>query len=283
MIKTNLHTHSLYCDGKCSLEEMILSAIEKEYKILGFSSHAPVPFDNAFSIKNQDAMLDYVAEIKHLKKKYIQKIDIYLSLEIDYIPNLTTSFAEFKQKADLDYTIGAVHLVKSPSGALWFIDGGKHEVYDNGLKNLFDNDIKKAVKTYYYQINEMLEKENPDILAHFDKIKMHNQHRYFSEDDKWYVNLVNESLDLIKETNTLLEVNTRGIYKKRCQDLFPDIPVLKQALAMNIPICVNSDAHHTEDFDKALDIALQRVALSGYKEVFYFKDKEWHGQGIEIN
>ena len=39
MIKQNLHTHSLYCDGKDSFEEMIQTAIEKEFTILGFSSH----------------------------------------------------------------------------------------------------------------------------------------------------------------------------------------------------------------------------------------------------
>ena len=30
MIKTNYHTHTLYCDGKNSPEEVILSAIEKK-------------------------------------------------------------------------------------------------------------------------------------------------------------------------------------------------------------------------------------------------------------
>ena len=39
-IKTNFHTHSIFCDGKSTLEENVLSAIEKEIKILGFSSHS---------------------------------------------------------------------------------------------------------------------------------------------------------------------------------------------------------------------------------------------------
>ncbi len=280
MIKTNLHTHSVYCDGKNALEEMVLSAIDKKYQILGFSSHAPVPFESKFAIKNEDALLEYATEVRQLKEKYASKIDIYCSLEIDYISNVTTSFAEFKQKASLDYTIGGIHLVKNPNGKLWFIDGGNHEVYDEGLKTLFDNNIKKAVTTYYYQVNEMIEQEKPDIVAHLDKIKMHNRNRYFLENEKWYVDLVYESLALIKEKDTVLEVNTRGIYKKRSHDLFPDIPVLKKAFAMNIPICINSDAHHIDDFDKAIDVAIQRVSLSGYKEIYYFKNGDWHSQTI---
>jgi histidinol-phosphatase (PHP family) len=36
---TNLHTHSLYCDGAATIEEMIVSAIENGFDSLGISSH----------------------------------------------------------------------------------------------------------------------------------------------------------------------------------------------------------------------------------------------------
>ena len=39
MIKTNYHTHSTFCDGKNTPEEMVLKAIEDNFDILGFSSH----------------------------------------------------------------------------------------------------------------------------------------------------------------------------------------------------------------------------------------------------
>ena len=37
MIKTNYHTHTSFCDGKSTAEQMILSAIDKKFDILGFS------------------------------------------------------------------------------------------------------------------------------------------------------------------------------------------------------------------------------------------------------
>ena len=37
MIKTNYHTHTTYCDGVNTAEEMIQTAIEKHFSILGFS------------------------------------------------------------------------------------------------------------------------------------------------------------------------------------------------------------------------------------------------------
>ncbi|NLB34196.1 MAG: histidinol phosphate phosphatase, partial [Tissierellia bacterium] len=38
MHKTNLHTHSFYCDGKNSPEEMVLAAIKNNFNSLGISS-----------------------------------------------------------------------------------------------------------------------------------------------------------------------------------------------------------------------------------------------------
>lgn len=36
----NLHTHTIYCDGKDTPEEMILAACEKGFTSLGFSGHS---------------------------------------------------------------------------------------------------------------------------------------------------------------------------------------------------------------------------------------------------
>ena len=35
-MKQNLHTHSIFCDGKDTIEEMTLEAISKGFDILGF-------------------------------------------------------------------------------------------------------------------------------------------------------------------------------------------------------------------------------------------------------
>ena len=42
MIKSNFHTHTYFCDGKDSPEEMVLSAIERGFTTLGFSIHSYV-------------------------------------------------------------------------------------------------------------------------------------------------------------------------------------------------------------------------------------------------
>lgn len=280
MIKANLHTHSLYCDGKASLREVAETAIQKGFSILGFSSHAPVPFQNSFSIKDDNDLLKYVKEIHQLQKEFNQDIRIYLSLEIDYIPQVTRPFSDFRNTYHLDYTIGSVHLVKNDNDELWFIDGPDPEIYDEGLNNGFGGDIYKGVKAYFDQINEMITTEKPDMVGHLDKIKMHNKSRYFEEDEIWYKKLVDEALDYIKANDTILEVNTRGIYRGRCRSLFPGREILKKAQKMNIPISLNSDAHKPHELDGYYPEARNILTEVGYSEVYYFNDDNWKAYSL---
>ena len=259
----NLHTHSNFSDGKASAEEVVTEAIKQGLKVLGFSDHSPVPFENNFAIKS-DEIGNYISTIKSLKEKYKNEIDIICSMEMDFIPGIVKDFRKTKMELGLDYLIGSVHLVGNNTEKLWFIDGSKVETYDEGLNNYFNGDIKKGVKAFFYQYNEMIETEEFDIVGHFDKIKMHNRGRYFSEDDKWYRDYLMETLTLIKEKSLIVEINTRGIYKKRSEDFYPStwlFPIMKE---MKIPVVISSDAHKAEELTlcfKEAEEALKNAGL----------------------
>ena len=265
----NLHTHTNFCDGSDHPEEYIKVAIEKGLKILGFSSHAPVPFENKFAIKNKAGLTDYCTSILELKEKYKEQIEVYLGLEFDYIPGITHAFDTVKLKHKLDYTIGAIHHVKSENG-LWFIDGPFNERYENGLRDFFNGDIKKAVSTYFKQINEMITNEKPDIIAHFDKIKMHNRGRFFTEDERWYKDLVHETIELLHENDTIVEINTRGIYRKRSESFFPGNWIVKLLKEKGIRITISSDAHKPDEITLLLTEANMVAKEVGYNEVYVY-------------
>lgn len=271
----NLHTHTHYCDGSSKPEEYIQKAIDLGFHTLGFSSHAPLPSPNKFGIEESEVK-NYVADVRALQQKYKNKLSLYLSLEIDFIPGIIDDFQELKKACNLDYIIGSVHLVKAENDSnLWFIEGGKHEVYDAGLEKVFGGDIKKGVKAYYHQINKMLSTQDFDILGHFDKVKMHNKDRYFTEDESWYLSLVDESLDHIQSKGVIVEVNTRGIYKGRSKSLFPGIEVLKKIKDRRIPITVSSDAHTPEELPLLLKETIVVLSQLGFKELMCFGEMGW--------
>jgi len=279
----NLHTHSKFCDGSGEPEEYIVSAIEKNFHTLGFSSHAPVPFQNKFAIKDEEELQEYCKTVRNLQEKYQSRILICLGLEADYIQGVSRDFAAFRQSYDLDYIIGSVHLVKNADDPrLWFIDGSKVETYSEGLENIFGGDVRKAITAFYRQQIQMLNTQKVDIIGHFDKIKMHNRNRYFKEDESWYRELVMELVETIEKKEIIVEVNTRGIYKKRSEDLYPGQWILKILNEKNIPITLSADAHKPQEVDGFYPETIEMLRNIGYKSLVYFSGGSWREQEISF-
>ena len=97
MQKFNHHTHTLFCDGKAEPEAYIKAAIEENMSLLGFSSHAPLPYENNYAMQFEDYE-KYINTLDNLKQKYHAKIEIYKALELDFIPNVSFPFEAFKER-----------------------------------------------------------------------------------------------------------------------------------------------------------------------------------------
>jgi len=275
----NFHTHTRFCDGSAEPEKYVEEAIRQGFSALGFSGHAPVAFANGFAIKQQE-LPEYCQTVRQLQKKYQEQIEIYLGMEIDYIPCLADDFSVF-DSCGLDYAIGSVHLITLPGKeALWFIDGPLREIYDQGLEDLFNGDIRQAVTAYYHQVNRMIETQRFDVVGHMDKIKMHNQNRYFTEDEKWYCQLVSETIELIAERRLIVEVNTRGIYKKRSDALFPGNDILEQLYQRNIPIIISSDAHQPAEIANCFEQAAGILRSIGFKSQMKLTADGWISESL---
>ncbi len=218
----------------------------------------------------------YCSEILLLREKYKEHIEIFLSLEIDYVPEMSEDFVFLKNKYHLHYTLGAVHLVKNPNNntGFWFIDGPVSN-YDTGLIKIFNNDIHLAVETFFKQLNEMVITQKPDIIAHFDKIKMNNRQRYFKENEKWYLDLLQKTIEIIAKSDCIVEVNTRGIYTGKCESLYPGEAVLKQFFEMNIPVTISSDAHKPADINSYFSETKKILKDIGYQSIRVLQDGRW--------
>lgn len=273
------HTHTHYCDGKAEAEAFVKRAIEFQMKAVGFSSHAPFPVEVSWNM-HENQLKNYVNEINSLKRKFREKLDIYLSLEIDYIPGVTKPFDQIKKECGLDYTIGSVHLIKSPVKNEYLFLDGPDTNYTHGLECLYHGDIKKMVRDYFYQVNEMILEQKPDVIGHIDKIKMNNKGRYFSENEKWYQNLLEESIDLIKETDSIVEINTRGLYTKKSPAFYPDMNFAKICQKHKIPMTISTDAHHPDELLLYFDEAAIMLKESGYDSIRIYDKGRWREEAI---
>lgn len=272
---SNYHGHSNYCDGHGNLEEYVKQAIKLGIKTLGISSHAPLPFETKWSMP-VEKLPDYMADMLSLKQKYAGEIELYTGLEVDYIPDVMSPHHPSVQALALDYTVGSVHYVDAfPDGVPFEADGSR-EVFINAIHQMFDGDERKLVSRYFELVQHMLRDAQPTILGHLDKIKIHNSKgKVFDEGADWYRKLVQETLDVAATSGTILEVNTRGIYKKKCSETYPSPWILKQAYERGISITLNSDAHHIREITGAFEQAAHTIKACGYRHILQLHGGEW--------
>lgn len=274
----NYHTHSTFSDGKDCPETIIQKAIEKGITHLGFSDHAPLPFENDFAIPEVQ-LLEYVKQIRALQQQFKDEIAITLGLEADFIPSYSTNFNTLRELGKLDYVIGGVHIVEKNKNR-WFIDGPDRSIFDQGLEAFFGNDIKQAVKSFFRQTNEMIQQEKFEVIAHFDKICMHNQNRFFSNSDHWFLKLVYETVELLKAKDIIVEINVRGIYKGRSEETFPSRSIWPLLLEKKIPIMLASDAHKSTDLGLLFPEITEKLKASGFSETVFLENGCWNYQEL---
>ncbi len=268
------HSHSFFCDGKNSIDQMVQSAFDKGMAAIGISSHAPLKIENPWSLKLEETD-NYYKEIDQAKIKYSNKIMVFKSLEIDFIPGLTYDFDFFRKGGNLDYTIGSIHLVLSPqTNKIWFIDGEKKQCIDS-LQDAFNGNVRMAIEQFYAQTREMILQQKPTIIGHLDKVMMHLTDQGIDTQSDWYLDQIEQTLNLIKLQGCIVEVNTRGIYRKKHPTTFPSPDILKQMLNREIPIVISTDAHHVDDLTAEYQSTRLNLIQMGFRHQSYFDGRTW--------
>ena len=276
---TNLHTHTLYCDGKCKAEEMIREAIKHNFQSIGISTHGPVPFETDWTI--QVSNIDkYIEEVTFLKEKYKNEIDVFLGMEIDYIPGIGFNELSKMLIKKLDYYIGSVHcLGVLNNGAVWTVDYSMEQL-QAGINENYQGNVRLAVESYYNLISQMAEDYEPPVIGHIDLIKKLNNNLLFNEKEEWYETAVEKCLDIIKGTKSIIEINTGGMARGYTSEQYPSTFILKMIKEKNIPIIINSDAHTQEYIDYKFCEMYKLVHDLGFEEISYLTKNGWAIQEI---
>lgn len=244
---SNIHTHTTYCDGKNTIEENILMAINKGFISIGFSGHSHFDYDiSSMSVANT---IKYLEDIKKYKEIYKDKIEVYAGIEGDYYSNLSK---DTDIEMGLDYRIGSVHFIEDDEGNYYPIDNSEDKfIY---ALNYF-SDIKEIAKRYYNNIIKMIKTQKPDIIGHLDLIRKYNKNnKYFNVYDKWHIDLIDNVLLAIKDYNKnnglmMIEINTGKVKEDNLKAYYPNDLTIKRILELDIPIIVNTDCHVADKLD----------------------------------
>ncbi|MBN1295797.1 histidinol-phosphatase [bacterium] len=267
----NLHTHSLYCDGKKSPRKYAVSACDNGLSILGFSGHAPIPYppgadDLGVSwCTSLESLHYYLEAVRELRTEFSGRLSILQGMEVDYIPHILGPAHPTLKIMGLDYIIGSVHVAgRRPDGTIWTVDC-RTETFRDGVDTIFGGSIEQMVKEYYRRIREMVTNQPPDIVGHLDLVKKNNQAlQFLDEAAGWYRAEVFETLDAIAQAGCIVEVNTGGMAREYTQEPYPSLFILQRCRELGIPVAISSDAHSPKKITAFFDVALNRLKEAGY-------------------
>ena len=267
---TNYHTHSKWCDGKGNPEAYVIEAIKRGMYALGFSIHSPVPFKSVWNAKYENLMF-YLSEIEQLKEKYKGQIRIYSGMESDFIEDIVSP-STYKHLG-LEYTIGGVHFLKKFNEKEYFDFDDSPEKFQRGIDEIFNGKVELMVKFYYEQVIKMLETDPPDIISHLDLImKFNKDNRFFNSSEKWYKDIVMQTLEIISKNNCILEINSRSFMKGLLSEFHPATWIIKESKKMNIPFILCADAHKPHEVNSFLKEEAELLKTCGYNEIMIFNE-----------
>lgn len=256
-IEKDGHIHSPYCPHgtRDTFEMYVKQALKRGLKEMTFTEH--MPFRDVF-IENKafldecvlkiDDVSKYINDIKAIKNEYSNEIKINIGFEVDYVEGYEEGTEELLNKYgnEIEDSILSVHFVKYNS-KYYAIDmlsdfellldklGRIEEVY-----NLYFNTLLKSIRAD-------LGKYKPKRIGHPTLVRIFNKKYPFEYNN---VELIKSIIDEINKRGYELDLNTAGLRKPYCGEIYPSGLFMRMAKENNVRFVYGSDSHKSEDVGK---------------------------------
>ena len=246
---------------------------------LGFSGHNVLPFETDWTMP-AGHLSSYLHDVREARELYRGRVEIYLGIEADFIPGLTSPAHERIRALGLDYVLGSVHFIGPNAGDhQWTVDGPRSEL-EEAIRLGFQGDARKLVERYYQLLAEMARTAPPDIVSHFDVVKKNNSDgSLFSEEERWYREAVRMALGAVRSSGSVLEINTGALVRSTNGTYYPSPWILQEAWALDIPVMINADAHDPAHIDARFTEAAEILRDAGFRSQRQLTAEGW----IDVN
>ena len=234
------HNHTYRCNHASGSErEYIENAISAGIKVLGFSDHAPMPFQGeyySYFRMKLDETEDYIKTLESLRDEYKNDIKIRIGFEAEYYPDVFLRMIDFLSPYPYEYLILGQHALGN-------------EQNDHYCSRKTTDEIQ--LTRYVDQVIEGLSTGKFLYIAHPDILN-------FIGDTDFYKREMSRLCRFASQHNIPLEINILGIREKRN---YPNIEFWKLAAVHNCKAVLGADAHQTqhvcdpENIKKARELA----------------------------
>lgn len=250
----NLHTHTTYCDGNFTPEEIVKTAIEKGFSYIGFSGHSYTFFDESYAMSKENTE-KYITDVNSLKEKYDGKIKILCGIEKDAFSDYPTD--------RFDYTIASCHYVKV--GDSYYSVDHTPEIQAETIKEIFGGDPYAYAENYFETAGNM----SGDIIGHFDLVtKFDREEKIFTTKEERYKKAALSALEKLLEKNSVFEVNTGAIARGYKDAPYPAMWLLEVLRKYNARVLITSDFHRNDTLDCAFVKTEKMLSDMGFKDFY---------------
>ena len=248
--KFNYHTHTKYCGHASSepAEDYIQKAIQAGMKQLGFSDHVPLPYfiepdpSMRMMLEQKDA---YLNELRALKEKYKDQIEILIGFEAEYDESLEEYMIDLKE--EVDYLVLAGHIDGSPLKKHCFRydeEKKKYVLVDPLYPTYYAKNLVAGIKSGIYDFVA-----HPDYFMQFrDDFTNEQQRSLFFENA---LHAFDEICTAAKEMDIPLELNYAAIERNNISEtdhayMYPYPPFWAKAKEVENKVILGLDAHASD-------------------------------------
>ncbi len=263
---TNYHTHTTYCDGKSTVEEIVLSALSLGFDAIGFSGHGYTPFDESYCMKDTAG---YLAEVRRVGEKYKKDIEVYAGVEED-------AFAPVKREG-FDYIIGSSH---------YFLIGGRYYPIDlepdtvRECIDLYGGDAVSIAEDYYGAFCRYLNAYHPHVIGHFDLLTKFDEQTSMFLSNTEYRRIARQYATEAAKSGGIFEINTGAISRGYRTAPYPHEELLYLLKRENAGVILSSDSHSANTLDFGFEDARHLLREVGFTSVMEFHQGRFLPQAL---
>ena len=221
----NYHTHTWRCNHATGREEVyVQKALDRGFKILGFSDHTPYVFPGSYYSgfrMRMDQFQDYCDIVRLLQKKFAGQIEIPLGVELEYYPAFFPDLLPVLQDAGIEYMLLGQHFV-----------GNEINEHYSGNPTADESILKR----YCTQLADAMQTGLFTYLAHPDLINFTGSERTYRQ----HMRLICQEA---KSCGIPLEMNMLGSWSGRN---YPNISFWELAAEEGCNVIIGCDAHAPE-------------------------------------
>ncbi len=234
--RIDLHTHTSFCDGQDTPEEMVEEAVRRGMETVGLCVHTHTPMDESYCA-SPEGIRSFLREVGRLKERYRGQIRILAGAEQDLYADTDVS--------GFDYVIASVHYLKL--GREYYPVDETEAILREAVEKL-DHDFVRLAELYFEAVTESVRVSHGDIIGHLDLFTKFNENgRMFDETDPRYLEAARRLIDRLLPYGIPFEVNTGAIARGYRSAPYPSTALREYIRERGGQLILSSDAHRKED------------------------------------